>query len=124
MVESIGLSASVMDVEDLAIQYLEKFGNKDLEGIAEFFSSSVKLRDWDLSAEGKDEVLDVNRKIFESFEEIGLEILRVISCRNKAVAEFSIKLKNDFEEICLLVVDIIEFTDNGLISEIKAYRGN
>ena len=124
MIESIGLSPSIMDIEDLAIQYLEKFGNKDLEGIAEFFSSSVKLRDWDLSAEGKDEVLDVNRKIFESFEEIGLEILRVISCRNKAVAEFSIKLKNDFEEICLLVVDIIEFTDNGLISEIKAYRGN
>ena len=113
-----------MIIEDLARQYLSSFENRDLGGISKLMSDEVILRDWEVIAEGKESVLATNKKIFESFREIELSILNIISSSTNVLVEFSLNLISESGLESLLVADVIEFGNDGLISEVRAYRGN
>ena len=65
------------DLVDKALTYFKTFSNKDSEGLRSMFSDNVYLRDWEILANGIDEVVDANQSIFDSVDTIVATPIRV-----------------------------------------------
>jgi ketosteroid isomerase-like protein len=107
---------------ELAKKYFKNFSNKDLHGLREMFSDDVELLAFDNEAFGVENVLNVNRQIFDSVNSIDALPLNVFvdDSLNTAVGDLIINVDGQF---ALKVVDIIKFTNEGKIKQIKAYKG-
>lgn len=105
-------------------KYFETFSNKDLDGLAEMFSSDVILTDWDIDAVGKDQVLEANKKIFDSVAGISVHPYAYYGGNNAYAVELTIEVtsKDNDQTEELQVVDVITFDGSGLIDCIKAYK--
>tara|TARA_R110000824_G_scaffold257699_1_gene446652 strand:+ start:117 stop:452 length:336 start_codon:yes stop_codon:yes gene_type:complete len=111
-----------MNLEQTARAYFSMFQNKDLDSLSEIFDDDISLRDWNISVQGKQSVLDANKGIFESLNKIGIDIENLYQSDNTIVAE--ILISTDESEDVLPVVDIITFNKDEKIESIVAYRGN
>ena len=115
-------------VLDKALEYFTTFSEQDSKGLRSMFSDDVYLRDWEILANGKEEVLDANKNIFDSVDKIevitenqGLEF-NGINDTTEVFNEIEIHI-NDGEER-LVVVDIIEIElKSGLIKSVRAFKG-
>ncbi len=105
---------------DKALEYFTTFSEKDTDGLRSMFSEDVVLRDWEIMANGIDEVVDVNQNIFDSIDTILAIPIRVYDNQNTIVAELEITING---EETILVTDILEFDENEKIKEIRAYKG-
>ena len=114
----------MVDLVDKALTYFKTFSNKDSEGLRSLFSENVYLRDWEILANGIDEVVEVNQNIFDSVNTIAVTPIRVWDFLshedNVVVAELEIVVN---DEETLLVTDILEFDDDEKIKSIRAYKG-
>ena len=106
---------------EISKQYFNTFSNKDLSGLEKMFAKDVSLRDWEIEAKEKEEVLKANEKIFESVDSIKVRPLKIYNDGNTVVAELQIDINNGQE--LLLVVDVIEFDNGNKINAIRAYKG-
>jgi ketosteroid isomerase-like protein len=111
-----------MNLEQNARAYFSVFQDKDLDALSEMFDDDVSLKDWNISAQGKQPVLEANRNIFDSLNKIGVEVQNLYESDNTVVAE--ILISTDADEDILPVVDIITFGPDKKIQSIVAYRGN
>ena len=85
------------------------------------FSDNVYLRDWEIFANGIDEVVDANQNIFDSVNTIVVTPIQIISNgTNYVSAELEIVVN---DEETLLVTDILEFDDDNKINSVRAYKG-
>tara|TARA_Y100000034_G_C6853671_1_gene387588 strand:- start:269 stop:601 length:333 start_codon:yes stop_codon:yes gene_type:complete len=110
----------MVDLIDITETYFKIFSNKDSEGLRNMFSENVYLRDWEILANGIDEVVDANQSIFDSVDTIVVTPIRIISNGIDYVsAELEIVVN---DEETLLVTDILEFDDDK-INSVRAYRG-
>tara|TARA_R100000008_G_C3586617_1_gene172946 strand:- start:3714 stop:4052 length:339 start_codon:yes stop_codon:yes gene_type:complete len=110
-----------LQLKSKAKKYFKTFSNKDLDGLSEMFSDDVRLEDWEQSAEGKIAVLEANKKIFSSVDTIEVSPTALYRDNNTIVAELIICVDRQTN---ILVVDILDFDDDGKIRSIKAYKGN
>ena len=101
--------------------YFDYFSRKDLTSLAEIFAENITLRDWEISAKGKTEVISANMKIFEAVETIKVVPINLYEEKNTVIAELEIKINNKEN---LFVVDVISFEESGKIESIRAYKGN
>jgi len=112
------------DLVDKALTYFKTFSNKDSEGLRSMFSDTVYLRDWEIFANGIDEVVDVNQNIFDSVKTIVATPIRMWDFLshedNVVVAELEIVVD---DKETLLVIDILEFDGDNKIKSIRAYKG-
>lgn len=92
-----------------------------MEELEKMFSENVILRDWELYAEGKAEVLAANKKIFEAVESIFVLPIKLYQDENVITAELRITINNNET---LLVTDVIVYDEDEQISAIRAYKGN
>jgi len=117
-----------MDYVNICNEYFRAFSDKNLDRLSEMFHDDVYLRDWEILANGKEEVLDANKNIFDSVDKIevitenqGLEF-NGINDTTEVFNEIEIHI-NDGEER-LVVVDIIEIElKSGLIKSVRAFKG-
>ena len=111
----------MVDLIDRAETYFKTFSNKDSEGLRNMFSDNVYLRDWEIFANGIDEVVDANQNIFDSVNTIVVTPIQIISNgTNYVSAELEIVVN---DEETLLVTDILEFDDDNKINSVRAYKG-
>ena len=108
------------NLKKLSINYFELFSNKDIENLKLMFDSNVKLRDWEIDAQGIDDVIKANLNIFNSVDTIKVHPILIVEEGNFIFAEINI-IVNDKET--LKVVDIIEFNSNFKIISIRAFKG-
>ncbi|OUX75942.1 MAG: hypothetical protein CBC19_10385 [Oceanospirillales bacterium TMED59] len=108
-------------VEDIALHYFNLFSHKDINALNDLFADYITLRDWEIDAKGKTEVLQANKVIFESVTNIEVQPVKLYSAGHTVIAELRI-LVNGIEEE--LVVDILEFDTDLKIKAIRAYKGN
>lgn len=100
-------------------KYFDAWNRHDLTTLRELFSEEVELVDWDVHCVGKEEVILANKKIFNLFPEIRVEVIDcLVNTNSKAMAELKVKIDN---ETTLNVVDILSF-DKSKISSIKAFK--
>ena len=113
-----------MNLENTARSYFASFEQKNLEALSDIFHENVSLKDWNVYAEGKQEVLNANEGIFKAVDKLKVNVENLHVSDMTVIAELSIFANDD---PILPVVDIITFTGpkEGLkISSIVAYRGN
>jgi hypothetical protein len=106
-------------MKNLIKNYFQAFSNKNIQELEKLFSSEVVLRDWEISAEGKEEVLKANKNIFDSVDSISAELKELYLDGLVAVCIIEITInKDEF----LKVIDIIKFNDQMKIIEVSAYK--
>lgn len=117
-------SASGLDLKALTTAYFDTWNAHNVEGLRGLLDDACSLRDWDISKEGGDAVAAANGGIFEAVPKIAIEVLmmHVSEPTSTVTAEILVKLNNEAAEV-LKVVDIIEFTDAGKVSAVRAYKG-
>ena len=106
-------------MENLIKSYFQAFSNKDLGALEGMFSNEVILKDWDICAEGKQEVLSANKNTFDSVDTISVDIKECYL--DGLVAICIIQITINKEEV-LKVVDVIKFNDQMKIKEVSAYK--
>ena len=102
-----------------ALKYFEAFSAKDTSSLANFFDKNVSLRDWEVNVNGLADVLTANQKIFTSVQSITVKPIKLYEDNSTVIAELIINIDNKY---LINVVDIIEFSINGLITSIRAYK--
>jgi hypothetical protein len=110
------------DFAELTRQYLADFSSKSVAGLERRFAENVTLRDWELgTVRGKAAVLAANGKIFDSVRTIEARPVAIYTQGRTAVAELEVHVDG---KLALLVTDVIDFDEGGLITAVRAYRGN
>ena len=109
-----------MNLEKILNSYQSAFNSKDLDSLGDMFDDNIILKDWDIEAIGKDEVLKANKKIFEDVPEIKVKSINNFYLNNIIFCELEIFVSKK-EKIC--VFDIIETNSIGKIVKISAYKG-
>ena len=108
------------NLKKLSIHYFDLFSNKDIEKLKEMFDSSIELRDWEINAKWIDEVIKANLNIFNSVDTIKVKPILIVEENQYIFAELDIVVN---EKESLKVVDIIEFNQKSLITNIRAFKG-
>ena len=106
-------------MRELVTKYFEDFSNKDLEKLSDIFSEEITLQDWDIHAEGKQNVLEANKNIFNSVDTISVNLNQLYIDDNVATCIIEIVINN---KETLKVIDIIKIDTDGKIKEISAYK--
>ena len=106
--------------KEICIDYLNKYEDKDLEGITGMFDENIVLRDWKIKVEGIERALLETRKNFDAVDSIAIEVLSTYESADAVAAELKITLNQDEE---LYVIDVITLNKDAKISAIKAYLG-
>ena len=111
-------------MEEKLKTYFQAFSDKDLDTLSEMFSSDILLTDWDICAVGKENVLEENKKIFDSVAAISVNPYAYYGGNSSYAVELTIEVtpKNNGKVEELQVVDVITFNGEGLIDSIKAYK--
>jgi hypothetical protein len=109
-------------VKEVAEKYFKLFSAKDLDALDPLFDGRATLRDWEIQAEGKSNVFVAMKEIFDSVESIKVNPINMVSTVSppQVIAELDIIVNNTEK---LAVVDIIDFTDEGKILGIRAFKG-
>ena len=102
--------------------YISFFENKNIEVIENLFADDCSLTDWNFGEiSGKENVINVFKKIFESFEKIKTETIHIHEDHDGIII-LEMILFLDNEE--MLVADIFEFDKDDKIKALRAYKGN
>ena len=112
------------NLKNLANKYFETWNSHDSKKIGDLFSENGILRDWEILAKGKKDIVDANQNIFNEVPNVKVEVLNMYISENTNTVsnEILVHINNDDKEI-LKVVDIIEYNDYGLIKSLRAYKG-
>ena len=100
-------------------RYFKFFSSKNLIGLESQLSDDVILRDWDIFAEGKKEVIRANKNIFDSVNSINITLKEFY--REDKVAVCLIEIEINQSEV-IKVIDVIKFNKEFKIKEISAYK--
>ena len=106
-------------MKEIIKKYFEYFSNKDIQMLKSLFSMKVSLKDWEINANGFDEVVQANIKIFNNVETIQVSLVEYFEHKKSCVCLIDI-LVNKKETI--KVIDVIRFDENNKILDISAYK--
>ncbi len=112
-----------MDQRELETQtkkFLAAYEAKDLATVSEQFSEDVVVRDWNIEIVGKVNALKTFAKNFEDATSLSIELAQLHTSANSVAAEIEITVNSS--EV-LRVVDVLTFTEDGLIASIVSYKG-
>jgi ketosteroid isomerase-like protein len=105
-------------LKELTKQYIDAFNSKNIDKVAELFADNFALEDPVVKRiEGKKEVLAAIQGIFNSCEQLNFEAKNIYQDTQTTIIEFTLKL----DDTILTGTDIIEWNDNGTMSELRAY---
>lgn len=108
-------------------EYFESFSSQNIEDLAELYSEDVVLKDWDISVEGKENVIKANMDIFKNVPNLKINVERIISqnnshCESPCVFACQIKIQID-ENTSIDVCDVIDIDIETMrIKSIVAYK--
>jgi hypothetical protein len=106
--------------KSIAQDYFGAFEKKDIHKLRELLDSEVVLRDWNVEANGLENVLKINLEIFMAFEKIQVNVISWYAEESTVIGELIITLD---DAVTMKVVDLIEFTSLRKIKSIRAYKG-
>ena len=111
----------MIELKTLSLDYFYQFSCKNLEAISDMFADDCQLRDWENIGDGKDAVIAVYEKIFDSVDTISVTPRALYEDgTDTVIAELLITI-NGKERI--FVTDIITFDHDNKIVSVRAYKG-
>ena len=108
-----------MELIELAKKYFDYFSKKDVQNIKNIFSEDITLKDWEIEATGINDVIQANKKIFNSVESIIVTPKNIYQDNFVLICEIDIIINNTEK---LKVIDILKFNENYKIKEISAFK--
>lgn len=117
-----------MDYKEKLESYFKAFSNKDIDTLSQMFSDDVTLVDWENNVSGKSDVLEVNKKIFDSSPQISVTPIQYYESDKSYAIKIEVEISDpndsdtdEEDEFIMSVLDIISFDDEGLIKSVEAY---
>ena len=110
----------IQSKEEICLDYLQKYAEKDMNAMNRLFADDIILRDWKIRVEGKEKALLETQKNFEAADIIEIKVLATYESDDTVAAELKITVDQREE---LYVVDVITFNTQGQIESIRAYKG-
>jgi len=107
-----------MNFKELAYKYFEFFSLGDLESLLKIYDKNICLIDWNGQWVGSDEVLNMNKSLFEGFSP-KVEVMEIKEVRNRVYCLIEIKVGEE----TLKVMDVIDYNNDGKIIKIEAFKG-
>lgn len=105
-------------LKELTQLYINAFDAKDISKIAELLSETFALEDPGIKRiEGKNRVLEAIQGIFDSCQQLSFQAKNIYQDKTTTIIEFILQL----DETVLTGTDIIEWNDEGLMNELRAY---
>lgn len=101
-----------------AISYYRAFKSKNLELLSDLYDDKIKLLDWNGEWNGKQDVLDMNSKIFESEFEFLMQNVETYPDTGITKCYMQIKFENETIDL----IDNIFWNDSNKIIVIDAYK--
>ena len=102
-----------------ALDYIQKFRDKDLDTLSNLYADNITLEDWTGKWEGKESVLSMNAKFFQSDFTI---YIKSIETSNSVVASHAyVVFDLTIGETTLTINDAILFNNDYKITSITAY---
>tara|TARA_Y100000389_G_scaffold190734_1_gene215890 strand:+ start:2296 stop:2619 length:324 start_codon:yes stop_codon:yes gene_type:complete len=96
--------------------YFKSFNKKSIKELSQLYSPNIRLVDWDIDINGREEVLNANSELFNlDFE---LKVNKTLQIDNKTFNEITITIGEDVLEI----MDVITFNEKFQIENITAYK--
>ena len=115
------LNPQINYLKKLISDYFEYFSEKNILALSNMFADNVKLKDWEISAEGKNQVIQTNLNIFNSVETIKVTLNEIYKNELKNNFSCAIDIKINNSEV-IKVIDIICFNEDNKIESISAYK--
>jgi hypothetical protein len=106
-------------MNQLIKKYFEHFSNQNIQMLKKMFSKNIILKDWETKADGYDQVVEANLKIFNSVDSIKVLLIDYFEKDKDCICLIEILIN---EKDILKVIDVIKFDDQNLIKEISAYK--
>ncbi len=105
------------ELNTLAELYVDAFNTKNIVALAHMMSDNIKLTDPDVDITGKDDVIEMLKKLFNKYERVQFKSKDIFVDGNTTLIEFTLKLNDDL----VRGVDIIEWDQEKRIASLKAY---
>ena len=113
------------NIKELTEEYFKAFSSKNKEKLRELYAEDFSLRDWLSQAKGRERVLDLNQQFFDAYQRLDLEILSIYVDGNTTASEIALSIDDPLEGTKrLLIVDVIEFSEDGKMKDLRAYFGS
>lgn len=109
-------------LKPLCDHYFGLFVNKNVDELSKMFSDNIKLVDWEVSLKGKDGVLKNMIQLFDSVDDIKIEVGDYIEECYSVSCQLTIYIRTDKNIEEIEIVDIITFDELMKIKKIKAYK--
>lgn len=106
-------------LKKISSEYFSAFQKKEIIKIAEMLSLDISLSDWEFSANGLVNVIEVYKEIFGTISKIEVRIINLVSENSFVFAELQIVINN---VTTLKVVDVLEYDCDLKIKSIRAYK--
>ena len=106
-------------IELVTKKYFTCWKSKNIEGLSKLFHDEIILQDWENFIIGKKEVIKFNKEFFKKVKNIDLNIINLNSFMTTSFSELIIHLDGN----AISVLDKIEFDENELIKNIRAFKG-
>ena len=108
-----------MDFTNISKNYFQYFKNKDIEALGKLFSNDIQLKDWNIDIHGYENVFEQNKMILKNLGNFDLVVNNLSQVNNTVFAEIEIQT----EEENTIVLDKLEFNNDGKIFKITAFKG-
>lgn len=102
-----------------ALDYIQKFRDKDLDTLSNLYADNIILEDWTGKWEGKKAVLDMNADFFKS--NFSIYIISIKTNKNYFADYAQVLLKLTIDGNTITINDVIAFNDTYEITSITAY---
>lgn len=106
-------------IEKLTNEYFDLFSNKNIDGLSNLFDDNIELKDWDVDAKNKENVLNSIKNIFNSVESIKTIPIKYYQDDLTICCDIYIEINNKEK---INVMDVITFNNLGKIKKIKAFK--
>lgn len=108
-----------MNVKVLALNYFKAFEEKDIDKLKQLYDDGIRLVDWTIDVETKPFVLEENKKIFQTFPTLKIQVVEIAENQNTVIAHILIDLDDNNQ---IKVCDLLKFNDQGFITLISAFK--
>jgi len=109
--------------KDTAIDYFKSFQEGNIEELSKIYHDDIHLVDWNGQWKGKEQVLKMNKDLFDSNvwrnRVVVHEIEQPIVRESRLYCKISITVGDDV----LKVIDILDFDEQSKIIKIEAFNG-
>jgi hypothetical protein len=99
--------------------YMDAFNRRDMVALQAVLDEHASLVDWEVSASGRNAMIAATEAIVGGAK-LHITVRRVLMDSPLAVADLVIRIN---DQINLEVLDLFEFTPEGLIKSVRAFKG-